>query len=656
MASQSHRRQVILFLAAILLPCVALVALGLRLVVQERELAASRLEDEQRRVTRQLQQELSSELERAALREATSLAARPELLQAWTYDDSLVVLVARHAEGQLILPWEQNEASGASRTLLGEGTFGELIRQGERAEFVAADFSGAVNSYRQALELAQQPVQEVHARHLLARALTKAGSQEDAEREYRRVAAAPPDVVDENGIPVSLYAVRQLLEAGQADTLISEYLQSVLDANRWPAPPALYLLRDLAGWLVEGASDDGVRTAAESLAREVSGRLARTEQCLALKAEFPGLGLRAPDATSTYGENTWIPFGMPAWFVGAAPVGYGEQGVVVAVRSESVLASLEASTIASGNIDGKIELTTGPAPFGEPLGANFPGIFVTFIPVDGESYTEVASIRWWFYSVGFLLVLGVTLFGAYLLWRDIRREVQLAETRSRFVSAVSHELKTPLTAIRMFAETLHEGGPVDSGTQGEYLETIVNESERLTRLLNNVLDFSRIERGKKTYRREFQSLEEIVRLTARTMRYPLEQKRFALRLEIEEGMPPARVDRDAIEQAILNLLANAMKYSGESRDIELRLRSEDGEAVIEVADRGIGIEPAEEPRIFERFYRVSSPENDRIPGTGLGLTLVQHIVQAHDGRITVKSTPGMGSIFSLFIPLNGDEA
>jgi anti-sigma regulatory factor (Ser/Thr protein kinase) len=539
---------------------------------------------------------------------------------------------------------------------LGQGAFGERVRQGERAEFAAGDPAGAVNRYRQALEAADQPVQVAHARLSLARALAKGGRQTEAETEYRRVATAPPEAVDENGIPVSLYAARQLLEGGHADTTIAECLQRVLGADRWPAPPTLYLLRDLVGGFVERTSDSSLRREAESLAWEVAHQLARTEQALALKAEFPRLGLRAPGATPTYRENSWVPFGTPTWFVGTAPVGNGEHGVVVVVRSEPVLASLEASTTGSGNFVGEVELTTGSTPSGEPLGADFPGIFVSFIPVDGESYTEVGSTRWWFYSVGLFLVIGVTLFGAYLLWRDIRREMQLAETRSRFVSAVSHELKTPLTAIRMFAETLHEGGTVDSDTQGEYLETIVNESERLTRLLNNVLDFSKIEGGKKTYRREFQSLEQLVRLTARTMRYPLEQRRFALRLEIEEDMPPARVDRDAIEQAILNLLANAMKYSGESRDIELRLRSEDGEAVIEVSDRGVGIEPAEESRIFERFYRVSSPENDRIPGTGLGLTLVQHIAQAHDGRVTVTSVPGKGSTFSLFIPLNGAEA
>jgi len=288
--------------------------------------------------------------------------------------------------------------------------------------------------------------------------------------------------------------------------------------------------------------------------------------------------------------------------------------------------------------------------------ASFPGLFVRFAPLEGRAEDGVGSVRWWFYSVGLLLVFGVTFFGAYLLWRDVRREVQLAETRSRFVAAVSHELKTPLTAIRMFAETLHESESPDPDTQGEYLETIVNESERLTRLLNNVLDFSKIEGGRKTYHFESQPLEEIIRFSARAMRYPLEQKRFDLHLDLDDNVPPARVDRDAIEQAILNLLANAMKYSGESRDITLRLRPAEGEAVIEVSDQGVGIEPAELSLIFDRFYRVAGPENDRIPGAGLGLTLVQHIAEAHHGRVEVESQPGKGSTFSLFLPLNGAEA
>jgi signal transduction histidine kinase len=257
--------------------------------------------------------------------------------------------------------------------------------------------------------------------------------------------------------------------------------------------------------------------------------------------------------------------------------------------------------------------------------------------------------------VTLLLVLSVTLFGAYFLSRDVRRELRLAALRSRFVSAVSHELKTPLTAIRMFAETLQIGRSGDPNSQQEYLETIVNESERLTRLLNNVLDFSKIERGKKQYRLEQQDLADIVSASARAMQYPLEQQHFTLNVETDDALPPVDVDRDAIEQAILNLLANAMKYSGESRAIDLRLARVDGEAVIAVEDRGVGIALEEQRRIFEQFYRVPSQDNEGIPGTGLGLTLVRHIAEGHGGRITVESVPGQGSTFSIHLPLgNGD--
>jgi len=646
----------LLFFAAVLLPCLALIILGLRLLVQERELGVARADEERRRVTRQLRQDLSSQLERIALRQATALADQPELLQTWTYDDSVVALVARFSEGQLFLPWERDDSSSESRTFLDQGEFGVRVREGERAEFTSDNPTRAISSYRQALELARLPVQAVYASHLHARVLNKAGRQEEAKAEYLRVVAAPPELIDENGIPIALYAARQLLEAATIEPPVLEALRFSLSSERWLPPAALYLLRDLVGRLSERASDSRISDDAQGLVDELSDKLTSTEQALTLKADFPSLGLRAPDATPAHRENRWIPHGTPTWLVGVVSVGARENGVVVAVRAAPVLASLGAGTYGAIGVVGKATLTTATASDGEPLGPDFPGMFVRFSAANVGSAGRAGNVRWWFYSAGLLLVVGVTLFGAYLLWRDVQREMQLAETRSRFVSAVSHELKTPLTAIRMFAETLYEDDPPDSGMHREYLETIVNETERLTRLLNNVLDFSKIERGQKAYTREPHSLEEIVRFTAGAMQYPLEQKRFALRLEIEENSPFARVDRDAIEQALLNLLTNAMKYSGKNRDIELRLRSENGEAVIEVSDRGVGMEPAELTRIFERFYRVSSPENERISGTGLGLTLVQHIAEAHDGRVAVQSVPGEGSTFSLFLPLDGATA
>jgi signal transduction histidine kinase len=311
---------------------------------------------------------------------------------------------------------------------------------------------------------------------------------------------------------------------------------------------------------------------------------------------------------------------------------------------------MRSSSLESNGASVEIAVASGGEERGEHIGGAFPNLVVRFRS-SAETGTRGWDLQRSFYLVVLLLVLSVTLFGAYLVSRDVRRELGLAELRSRFVSAVSHELKTPLTAIRMFAETLQLGRSSDPEVHAEYLETIVSESERLTRLLNNVLDFSKIERGKKEYRRTSADLAEIVSASARAMQYPLEQQQFTLNVVVQDGLPAANVDRDAIEQAILNLLANAMKYSGDARVIDLELLRANGEALIQVADRGVGIDPEEQPKIFEQFYRVPTKDNEGIPGTGLGLTLVRHIAEGHGGRVTVESTPGEGSTFVFHLPL-----
>jgi len=146
-------------------------------------------------------------------------------------------------------------------------------------------------------------------------------------------------------------------------------------------------------------------------------------------------------------------------------------------------------------------------------------------------------------------------------------------------------------------------------------------------------------------------LSEIVRTAAKAMQYPMEQKHFHLHVDVSDGIPPMNVDRDAIEQAILNLLVNAMKYSGEGRDVELHLERADSEAVIRVVDRGIGIAPEEQAHVFNQFYRVQTSENQHVPGTGLGLTLVDHVAKGHGGHVTVESTPGEGSTFAIRLPI-----
>ena len=374
-------------------------------------------------------------------------------------------------------------------------------------------------------------------------------------------------------------------------------------------------------------------------------RLLEVEQVLALRGEYAKLAtLEEAARRTTNGEPVWLSFGPEPWLVRTNPRLGDLPASVVVVRAGPVSTALGEPGLAG--------VSTAPAPRSRPLGPSLPGLYVVAHPLDARA-AEGWSLPQQFYMAALALALTVALVGGYLLWRDVRRELRLAELRGHFVSSVSHELRTPLTAIRMFAETLRGGRLEQKETREEYLDTIVSESERLTRLVDNVLDFSRIERGKKTYRFRPTPLGAVVRAAARAVQYPLASQGFRLETEVEEDVAVARADPDALEQAVLNLLTNAMKYSGDSRDIELRLRSTDGSAEIQVADRGIGIPADEQTRIFEKFYRSPTRENELLPGTGLGLTLVEHVARAHGGHVTVESRPGEGSTFSIRIPLEG---
>jgi two-component system phosphate regulon sensor histidine kinase PhoR len=203
----------------------------------------------------------------------------------------------------------------------------------------------------------------------------------------------------------------------------------------------------------------------------------------------------------------------------------------------------------------------------------------------------------------------------------------------------------------MFAEALAMGVRSEPEAQQGYLRTIISESERLSRLLNNVLDFSKIEQGTRTYRFEQVSLEAVVKAAAMAMAFALGQKGFNLQIEAEAGLPQIRADNDALEQAALNLLDNAMKYSGKSRELRLRLRRRENAVSIDVTDFGIGISEENKGLVFGRFFRVPGSENQRIPGSGLGLAIVSHIAEAHRGRVEVISRPGEGSTFSIVLPL-----
>lgn len=268
--------------------------------------------------------------------------------------------------------------------------------------------------------------------------------------------------------------------------------------------------------------------------------------------------------------------------------------------------------------------------------------------------TTLEAIGQRFVRISFLVLGGLSLLlagGIFLTYRAITKELAVARLKSDFVSNVSHELRTPLSLIRLYAETLEMGRITSSGKAQEYYSIIRKESERLTGLINNILDFSRIEAGRKEYDFRETDLQELVRNTLESYRYQIEQHGFTFEEKIDT-VPSLRVDREAIARSLLNLVNNALKYSQDRKYIGVNLYPSNGAVKLEVIDHGIGIPDSEQPKIFEKFYRVGDPLVHNTKGSGLGLSLVKHITQAHGGQVSVDSIPGQGSKFTITLPVN----
>jgi signal transduction histidine kinase len=657
MRTRGRNKLILLFLIAVVLPSSVLILLTWHMIGQEKELYQKRLADERRRMAREIGQKLLVRLEEIKLREVSAAASGIKPQNTLEYTSREVILVGLADKERLVLPWEANKANFRSNPLSSNGSFIGKLRRAEDEEFIRGQLSRADTLYLKCIEEAQQPDQRAYARLLRARVLAKLDKDDESLAEYRKVLTVNSEITDEHGVPLCLYAAGCLLERGDSYEEILQLILSELNAQRWLSPTESYTARDLVNMLVESGSQFGIpQQVAENCQQKILEYIHRQEQAFALKKDFPTLALIAHGkGTEQEPDTTWISYGEESWLVSLAPALPGRQHLTIVVQGDRILDSITTNMPDSEIILPNVRFTTETDFEGESLGSNFPGLKLSYKVDDKTLPLGEWSLRRSFYLIALFLVLCVILFGAYFLWRDVGRELQMAEMRSQFIASVSHELKTPLTAIRMFAESLRLGRPADSHGKAEYLDTIVNESHRLTRLLNNVLDFSKIEKGKRTYRKERTSLPEIIQAAAQSIQYPLTQQDFHLNVNVEEDLPEVQVDRDAIEQAILNLLSNAMKYSGESRQIDLRVQKKDGCAVIEVSDQGVGIDPAQQKHIFERFYRVPSEENRRIPGTGLGLALVFHIAKAHGGHVEVRSLLGHGSTFSIHLPLENEQ-
>ena len=246
----------------------------------------------------------------------------------------------------------------------------------------------------------------------------------------------------------------------------------------------------------------------------------------------------------------------------------------------------------------------------------------------------------------------VLLGAVFLALGAVARQMRLSQMKSEFVSNVSHELRTPLSSIRVFGEYMRLGRVTNADKVQQYGEYIEAESRRLTQLINNILDFSKIESAEKKYRFCETDVVGLVEQTVAAFELPLREKGVSIAFTAPAQHPPSLlIDKDAFAQALVNLLDNAVKYSNGNKVIEVSVGARGGDVVVAIRDHGIGIAACEQKKIFEKFYRVGSGLVHDVKGSGLGLSIVQHVVQAHGGRVEVASTPGEGTTFTIVLPV-----
>ena len=246
--------------------------------------------------------------------------------------------------------------------------------------------------------------------------------------------------------------------------------------------------------------------------------------------------------------------------------------------------------------------------------------------------------------------------GVFFVAGAAAREVRLAELKSNFVASVSHDLKTPLALIQLFAETLELGRVRTPERAAEYYRIINGEAKKLTRLIENMLDFSRMEAGLRPYRTAPADLGEVTRDVVARLQSQFEQGRFTVVTRVAPGLPSVDIDTGAVQQAVENILANAMKYSREDRDIEVDVARVGPDVTVRVTDHGIGIAKRDLRLVFRKFYRVDSGLGGGPQGCGLGLAIVDHTMRGHGGAVSVESEPGRGSTFTLAFPIPAGTA
>jgi len=641
------QKTTVLFLAAAVISVFALIWMGLRLMQQDRALEVQQIEEKREvaadRIIAALEQTLTIEERKLNDPQASELSPAP--------DDYFLVSI--DSEGIRIQP---------GKTLLyypvvpsGNEAPSQLFADAEIAEFQNNDYNRAITLLR-SLSKSEDPATRAAAMLRLARNLRKAGRLNEALDMYNELNNSASDSqLTISSVPADLVARRArcalLEEMGDPDRLReeAESLYEDLGSRSWRLDRASYIYyTDLTKeWLGrEPDSDFGPKAVADAVVwlwenRESMGNM---EQ-----------GITGRRSLSFYGRAItilWQKSKDELTAIAAGPLYQQSQWYDPLFKSEdfsSVRVSLynpDGTMIYGNKPQADIPFTSRTA-----LVSGLPwDINLVSANLDAELSQFTQRRRLMMAGLGILALLVIAV--SYLVSRAVSRELAAARLQADFVSAVSHEFRTPLTSMRQFTEMLNEDDSLPQEKRSVFYQAQARATNRLSRLVESLLDFGRMEAGARPYRLEPLDAGRLAKTVVEEFLHESGSDSPVIECVVPEKGPIVNGDREALAQALWNLLDNAVKYSGESKKIHVEVEKGDPVAIL-VRDQGFGIPSSERSRIFRKFVRGSNASGQGIKGTGIGLAVVKHVVDAHGGEISIESESGQGSTFTIQLPAGG---
>jgi signal transduction histidine kinase len=656
-------RLIVIFIFTAIISGSILTYLSINHISNYRELLEKKISEEERDLSNRFSSGFKNNLDSISSRFRYYLEEKDlSVLQKLKIRDSIKEggnYIEIDRNGSFLLPnFPDNE--GLITNIESSKIYLERLHLAENNEFNVSDFEKANSYYLSALEVATSKTDSVHIYNSMARLYVKMDLQQKAFDAYQTILTEFRSTVNSSGFPYAYFSVIKLLQISNPSnfeelrTLLTSFLEELSDGTIPLNDSSLELMDLIEEWREKNQNQLNNEIFKDLIDRNKNSLLIINNYKIQLKNILRQNNNEVEDSLTNdvlrikpiLDSN-----GELMLFFEKQPISGG-----LVLRLEplfmDVLEKLQFDNLKFEyelNLVDKIEtnyLANTNIISTSEFSPYFENNLVQIALKNENIIDENVLKKQLTYGIGLFIFLGTMVLGLYLLIQDVNREKRMNKLRADFVSNVTHELKTPLTSINMFAEAMNLSEETLDSKQKKYASIIVKESEKLKRMINNILEFSKKENDKLSYKLKRSNITGIVNSTLKEMDYFLEINKIEVNRNIEENIYAAVYD-EGLKQALSNLISNGIKYSSENKKMNVQLFKKDGKIFIEVEDYGIGIPKDKLDLIFDKFYRVNL--NATTSGTGLGLTVSRDIIEEQHGKLLVESTLGKGSKFTIIL-------